>query len=556
MPVAMTRPTRHPSSGVFRLRKVIPESLRDAAERLFGVRREFIENLGTKNEAEARRRAPAALAEIERKLDVCRRNAQKAAQSLSHIQCVAIAGAWRRERLELNEKNPAPAEGWEAERDMLLSYLDYDDDGQPEDYRPTPKDIAEAEAVAAEYGIVADEESLSALAQALWLAKVQLAETMIRRAHGDYGPDAYADRYPDRAVLREITAGFSPGGRPGERAHGASFEDLIRGFCRENGINPDAVPIPEDFDRRRRFAKHFAAFIGHDRAADVTVEDAVRWKEHLLDQGKSLRTVANHLSALSAVWAWGETNKKVQVNPFKGLAKPPKKAKGVRESSQRPYSSDEAAFILEAARKEDRPTLRWVPWVLALTGARLAEIVQARKEDVYHHDGMPFIRIHGEGTAPGEVRSVKNGASVRNVPIHPALVAEGFLEYVSRLPEGSPLFPDCKPDGRYGNRARSATKVLTRWVRERLKIEDEAISPNHSWRHWFIDAARDCIDNIELRNAITGHTDLINESHRYGFGYRAKPERLTETIRLIKPPIPPLGPMHDAENPQRQDIAA
>ncbi|WP_353850973.1 DUF6538 domain-containing protein [Acidiphilium sp.] len=66
MPVAMTRPTRHPSSGVFRLRKVIPESLRDAAERLFGVRREFIENLGTKNEAEARRRAPAALAEIDR----------------------------------------------------------------------------------------------------------------------------------------------------------------------------------------------------------------------------------------------------------------------------------------------------------------------------------------------------------------------------------------------------------------------------------------------------------------------------------------------------------
>ena len=62
MPLAMTRPSRHPKSGVFRIRKVIPEPLRDAAQRLYGVRAEFIETLATKNEAEARRLAPAVLA--------------------------------------------------------------------------------------------------------------------------------------------------------------------------------------------------------------------------------------------------------------------------------------------------------------------------------------------------------------------------------------------------------------------------------------------------------------------------------------------------------------
>ena len=529
MPLTMTRPTKHPETGVFRLRKAIPAALRAEAERLFGVKREFITSLGVKDAASARRLAPAALAEIDRKLDLCRQSAGTPPQALSHMQCVALAGEWRRERLALNEANPGTLEAWEAEKDRLLIGMAYGDE-----YAPTPHDIAEAEALAVGRGITADAPSLRALAQALWLAKVQFAETMMRRAARDYGADEYAERYP--ALSSASVSRSAVVKTPGEAV---LFESLIRGFCRDKGVNPDASPIPEDFDRRRRFAKHLAAFLGHDDPRAVTAQDAVRWKESLLDGGKSLGTVANHLSALSAVWAWGVTNKKTEINPFQGLAKPPKKVKGARESSKRPYTAAEATRVLQAARRETKATLRWAPWVLALTGARLAEVIQARKEDVKHKDGFPFLSIHENKAEAGEVRSVKNGASIRNVPIHPALAAEGFLKYVEALPAGSPLFPDSKPDARYGNRARTATKAMSKWMRDTVGITDEAISPSHSWRHWFMDAARECIENLELRNALTGHTDDVNESHRYGLGYREKPERLYNAVALIALPSIP-----------------
>ncbi|MDD2704758.1 MAG: hypothetical protein PHU07_05420, partial [Acidocella sp.] len=140
----MTCPTKHPKSGVYRLRKAIPPDLRAQAEKLFGVSREFIVSLGVKDAAAARRLAPAVLAEIERKLDLCRQSADAPPQALSHMQCVALAGEWRKDRLALNEANPGSLEAWEAEKDRLLIGMKYGDE-----YAPTPRDIAEAETLAA-----------------------------------------------------------------------------------------------------------------------------------------------------------------------------------------------------------------------------------------------------------------------------------------------------------------------------------------------------------------------------------------------------------------------
>jgi hypothetical protein len=49
----MIRPIKHPRTGVYRVRLEIPAPLRDTAKALFGVRREFILNLETKDPAKA-----------------------------------------------------------------------------------------------------------------------------------------------------------------------------------------------------------------------------------------------------------------------------------------------------------------------------------------------------------------------------------------------------------------------------------------------------------------------------------------------------------------------
>ena len=180
--------------------------------------------------------------------------------------------------------------------------------------------------------------------------------------------------------------------------------------------------------------------------------------------------------------------------------------------------------------------------MLAATGARLSEVCQGTKEDLIKWEGLPFLRIHtddderAEGEAP---RSVKNEDSVRTVPIHAILEAEGFLAYVAALPAGSPLFPDIPPDAMFGRRGGIAQKRVGYWLRKRLGINNKRISPNHSWRHWRIDRARDAGMYPEVRHAITGHADDGNESHRYGDAWKAMPQKLAEAMATIKFPMIP-----------------
>jgi integrase len=213
---------------------------------------------------------------------------------------------------------------------------------------------------------------------------------------------------------------------------------------------------------------------------------------------------------MSALWAWGARNGKLRTsdNPFRGTL-PPKARKEAREP--RGFTDTEAAQVLLAAR-EQVGFMRWLPWVLCLTGARLNEIGQANKTDLEMRDGVPVFRIHNQGDG----RSVKNADSRRAVPLHPALVAEGFLDYVAAPPAGSPLWPDVKPDAVFGLRSVTAGRKVGRWLRTDLGITDPLISPNHSWRHWFIGACRRVVMPIEVRSAITGHSAKMDESAGYG----------------------------------------
>jgi integrase len=110
----------------------------------------------------------------------------------------------------------------------------------------------------------------------------------------------------------------------------------------------------------------------------------------------SAKTVANDLDELSPIWHWAKTNRKLSGdNPFTGLA--PR----VPRTSRRPrvpFTDDEARRILHAARSM-RGLLRWLPWVLCFTGARLGEVCQAVKEDVRRDDadGPWLIHLHAEG---------------------------------------------------------------------------------------------------------------------------------------------------------------
>ncbi len=81
----------------------------------------------------------------------------------------------------------------------------------------------------------------------------------------------------------------------------------------------------------------------------------------------------------------------------------------------------------------------WIPLMGLYSGARINELAQLLIDDVYEHEGVPALRINDEGD-----KRTKTPASIRTVPLHPALHAAGFLEYRNNIKaEGwTRLFPE------------------------------------------------------------------------------------------------------------------
>jgi integrase len=395
-------------------------------------------------------------------------------------------------------------------------------------------DRQDATRVISEAGLPLTPSTVQRVGEAIWQAKLKFFRVMERRAEGDWSPDPNLPKFPPLTVVDNK--------QPQKGTDIClDFNTVLEGWARDHGWTLDAKPIPRPLYDRQRTLDRLADFLGRKDATKVTKADAVRWKEDMQARGLAVATVRNDLSEMSALWRHALRQGKLggdAVNPFEGIAPPKPK---VQKKQRRAFTDLEAAEILTAAR-DQKGYMRWLPWVCCLTGARLSEICQGFKEDVAEINGVPALRIHDEGADHEDgVRSVKNPDSRRTIPLHPALIAEGFLDYLDALPARSPLFPDAKPDAMFGLRATNAGKKMSRWLKEGLGITDKRISPNHSWRHWFTDACRKVSIHPEVRSASTGHSAKMDESAHYGDGMKSFLNVLAEAIATVRPPLPPKG---------------
>jgi integrase len=214
----------------------------------------------------------------------------------------------------------------------------------------------------------------------------------------------------------------------------------------------------------------------------------------MIDAGLHPKTILGaKLAPVRAILQWAVDNDRLPVNPATRVTIGLKTRAG---ESKRGFADNEATTILTAACAEADPVKRWVPLLGAYSGARLSEICQLRVQDITEVSGIWCMKILPEAG------SLKTAGSERVVPLHPAVIEAGFLQFVSKLPPG-PLFATLPPD-KFGKRGGNGTKVIGRWVR-RLGLTDERISPSHSWRHRFKTMGRRHELMPDIANAITGH---------------------------------------------------
>lgn len=190
---------------------------------------------------------------------------------------------------------------------------------------------------------------------------------------------------------------------------------------------------------------------------------------------------------------WAVDNRRLPSNPAERVTID---VKVKSAESKRSFTDEEAAIVLRAALQEKDPARRWVPWLCAYSGARLAEVCQLRVKGILQIDGIWCMKFDPEAGA------LKTRSSERAVPLHPAVIECGFLDFVANIKTG-PQFAHLSPD-KFGSRGGNGTKMLGRWVRS-LGLKDERISPSHSWRHRFKTLGRRCQLPPDIVNAVTGH---------------------------------------------------
>lgn len=281
---------------------------------------------------------------------------------------------------------------------------------------------------------------------------------------------------------------------------------------------------PKTVAQWRPYIQHLVDFLGVHDVHAATHDELVRWRNFLRDEhtyrGKRLsaKTINDsYLAAAQALFSWAKGDGIIRSNPMLEVTKVKLPAKPVTRSKA--FTAQEAATILKASLEpsssnegEDlRNAKRWCPWLMAYSGARVNEITQLRKEDIFEIEGITVMRL-----TPDAGR-IKSGV-FRLVPLHSHVLAQDFLKFVRGRPEG-PLF--FNPEKRRSDHAinRQANKLgskLAEWVR---LLGISGVKPNHAWRHLFISQAPRFHMDPGTTRAITGHSapDVHEKTYQEGY---------------------------------------
>lgn len=347
-------------------------------------------------------------------------------------------------------------------------------------------------------GIALSERSRIDFLEAMPDTLAEAVKVLNMRRAANYAPDPAPARYAP------LVAPPKPGVVGGVQ----TFDDL---FDKWKSIGTHA---PATLTRWRGILKRFKAFVGHDDPRRVTRADALRWKDDLVAAGLQ-RIDMSFLATMRRLYGYSVENAEttgITENPFDKVKAKQKVQAG---TGRLPFSREEVALILRASRLKKAAYLRWIPWLQAASGARVAELAQLWGEMVVTVDGLPCIKI----TPAPDGGRIKNDTSERIIPIHPTLIADGFLDFVKARGSG-PLFyggTKAKPAEPQSDEQKHPSKGvsnrLAAWVRE-LGITDPRKAPNHAWRRWVKTELGRTGCSDRLADAIQGHA-AANEGGRY-----------------------------------------
>jgi integrase len=511
----MTTLTRN-KSGEFVARKGIPQDVRQTYSQLYGLGWEVRLTLPAHlTEAEAKARLAEWLAEIETRIETLRATAKGKGQPLTQMQARALAGRWYHWFTQQHQANPGDPKHWREAHDILIWNVirphapdEYEENPGAdtswewskapevrEAIRPTVAQVARVASFLIDEKIVLNADAYALFVDAVSDNLLHALPLLARWAAGDYSPDETPLSFPE----------WRPSG-PAAVTPCGTWDNQLDPVQLWETFVPASALAEGSVERWQSVFRKLKADFPNRGVGTITNDEAQKWITGLIGKERTAGTVKDvWLPAAKRVFGWAAKYKHIAANPFKDVSvEKPKKI----TTRHKWFEQDEIALILKAASAHTNPQTtaerarRWVPWLLAYTGARAGEITQLRGSDVGEHEGVLAVHLTPEA---GTIKTNE----ARWVPLHEHLAAQGFLEFVAGCGIG-PLFYASPTKVRERDRLKPSTAPaqitrirLAEWTRG-LGINGK-VSPLHAWRHTFQRVADRAGIPEKIIDAIAGH---------------------------------------------------
>lgn len=569
----MAQPIKHPITGIYYMRRKVPDDLRAT------LGREFKRSLKTRDPAEAKRRHAEQWGHCETTFALARAQA-KGVNTLTSRDMRVLAGRWYAAELDRMEvggdylrwlaSGPTTVEergntyekhtSMVSLREALHEQTDFDLSAE---VRKHVVSTLRAHNIPVPESSTAAYSELLAIFTEQWLT---LGDIALQRHDGDFlvgapivegklsfdAPRAEVEKvihlleaFDGYAQERILNVG---NGREVHRTN-ASYRAGMLEFIELCGD----LPVSR-IDRAA--IGHYRAKIAGLPVKGKGIRNLTAIQKIALAEVEGLpkiqaATIRNKLRAISAVVSYALRMKLIAENPVIasgiGTAAAKTATKRTAEKRRRKHYDDAdlatifAGPIYSASgwalpRADFGRAWYWMPLLMYYTGARREELAQLSVKDVLTDDSVgTYLSILNTLDEGEDRRSVKNAGSRRFIPVHPDLLALGLLEYKDALPASGQLFPMLvrNPTGYYGA---NFGKHWARYLRQTVGLDSPAM-PVHGFRHSFKTLSRKVGISEEVSDAVTGH----NGGNAVARSYGTMPlSRMAEEIKRY-PSVPRLS---------------